>query len=1358
MRKKLSRWCCRVVAGAPAGYAGLLLAGWLLPVRAGGPVPEYLTVRDGLPQGFVSAMVQDARGFIWLATRDGLCRYDGIQFRIYHHDPQNSWSLSFSSLYDVKQTPAGRLWLRTEDNTVDLFDPTTEQAYRVSATAAFRRAVGRSVLTALAPDRQGNAWVGTATNGFFRLSSSGAIGQAHWTPTDTSVGRGVRALLTDRRGWLWIGAADGLYRYVPQSGVITRYGPANGLPQPGVWRLHERANGELMLGFPGRFAVFNPRTGTVRTVVNLPGSSATVPLFMNDGRGADYVNQSRYDGQTGLSPAPADPKLRAFQPLSGLVDHSGVLWLGLNGDGVVKYDLTKRPFQPIPYRTTFHTDWLTQQAGIPAAALPADVKRLGSSEVRSLYDGQQRLWLSSRTTPPYRYNPARRQFEAIPAAGIPLKWRPGGTFRLTALAKGPQGELWGLLASPAEPAPAKPTPGAVERPLTKAVARFNPATRTFTVFPLPIPAGQPDDVMAMTVDGGRVYMATRSHGLLRADLSQGRLIRWHTNPADPGALPVDALLSLAQDPAQYNHLWIGTYGSGLCRFDKLTGQIRRFTTQQGLPNDVIYAILPDGQGHLWLSTNRGLCRFDSRSFEVRNYTTDDGLPGEEFNRFEAVRLPNGRLIFGGIGGYTAFEPRRITDDPFQPVVALTALRINSQPVSTADPGSPLTRDINETDELSLDYRQNFVSFDFAALQFNQRGKNQYRHKLTGVDKDWVYSGSQATATYTNLSPGTYTFVVNASNTSGIWSPHTRQVRLVIAPPLWATWWAYALYALLAAGALVTFVVVRVNRIRLKAQMELREQESRQLKHLDEIKTRFFANITHEFRTPLTLILTPLDELLHTIHEPQHHARLTLVHRNASQLLRLINELLDLAKLEAGNLRVSPSRDDLAGFVERCAAPFADEARRRRIDLRVQVPVTQRFYWFDADKLEKILNNLLANAFKYTDAGGLVELSLSARPQPDAPAEAGGPPVPMRQVRLVVRDTGAGIVGHKLPHIFDRFYQADAPDKPTRSGTGIGLALVKELVDIMQGTIAVESRPGLGTTFTVELPCRVGDVPPAPEPAVPATDATPATAAETAGPTGRARLLLVEDNDEIAHFVTDVLKAEWHIRRVNNGQAGLEAALADGPDMVISDVLMPEMNGYELCRALKTNPATNHIPVLLLTAKAADESKVEGLTAGADDYVTKPFQVEELRWRVRNRLEQQRRFRQHLRTQLLQEGHVPTVSSSVEDQFMNQVYAVITSRLDDSTFGVEPLAEAVGLSRMHLNRKVKALSGLTPVELIRAVRLNRAAELLQTNLPISDVAYAVGFDTPAYFSKIFKEQHGLTPSDYVEKHRPKPVEQ
>ncbi|GAB3762384.1 hybrid sensor histidine kinase/response regulator transcription factor [Spirosoma pomorum] len=1299
-------------------------------VLANAPGPDYITVRNGLPQGTVNAIIQDRQGFIWMATRDGLCRYDGIRFNIFTHDPLQPSSISFSSISNIREDRSGQLWIHTENNNIDRFDPVTTQAVRVSNSVAFRKALGRASITSIFPDQQGNVWVATQTNGFFRLHPSGQVSQHYWPAQREIPQRVLHKILLDRQGQLWLAANDGLFCYEPKSGKFTGYRTAQGLPQNNVATLHERTNGELLLGFPTQIALFAPLSGRVRRVIPLPAPSKLPAVFAQDAQGVDYINQYRYTDEEGLTALPTDPKLARYSILSLLVDRSNVRWLGLNGDGVVKYDMINRPFTSWTYASNFQTTWLSQQLGIPISSIPASIRQQNSLLTRYQFDKQENLWIGGTDTHPYRYTASRKTFEPIKPAGIEPRWLTDNTFRLTVLAADPQGDVWGLVGT-----------------TNQVVARYNPSRQAFTTFALPLPANNPYVVQAMVADGGRIYLATKNHGLLQADLSTKRLSQWSATGIGQRALPSNSLLCMVQDPLRYNHLWIGTFGGGLCRLDKLTGQISRFGVKEGLPGNVIYGVRPDRNGCLWLSTNRGLCRFMTKTLASCTYTVDDGLPSDEFNQFHDIALPDGELIFGGLDGYTSFNPERIQEDPFKPKVALTGLHINNQLVRTADPDSPIQEDISTATNISLTYRQNFLAFDFAALQFNQPSKNQYRYRLIGLDKDWVYGGNYPTATYTNLSPNTYTFIVNASNTSGIWSPATHRLSITINPPFWATWWAFSAYVLLLVGAIYMYLRTRLNRIRLRSQVELREQEAIQLKNLNEVKNRFFANITHEFRTPLTLILAPLEEVMSQLADQPQRTRLSLVHRNANRLLRLINELLDLAKLDAGNLAVTNTVGNLPEFVERIVQSFQETARQQGIDLGCHHQLMHEQYWFDADKLDKIITNLISNALKFTEAGGSITVSLS----PIATgSDSSVPGHAEERILLRIQDTGVGIHEKELVQIFNRFYQGSPTGGKTSRGSGIGLALVKELVDVLHGAIRVDSVPGTGTTFSIELPYQPAQL--AATTTEPSQSDNTQLQRSTSEPETTFRILLVEDNNDIADYVESLLVTNWLVSRAANGRAGVEVALAILPDLIISDVLMPEMNGYELCHTLKSNPATSHIPIILLTARTAEESRLEGFRVGADDYIEKPFRAEELRSRVLNRLNQQQRTQQFYRGQLLREGHLPINSPSPEDEFVNRMYAILEDKLDDSSFGVESLASELGISRMHLNRKVKSMTGITPNELIRVVRLHRAANLLMTGAPIAEIADRVGFDTPAYFSKVFKDYYRMTPSEFIEQRR------
>ncbi|MCZ6662298.1 MAG: ATP-binding protein [Actinobacteria bacterium] len=841
--------------------------------------------------------------------------------------------------------------------------------------------------------------------------------------------------------------------------------------------------------------------------------------------------------------------------------------------------------------------------------------------------------------------------------------------------------------------------------------------------------------------------------------------------------------------------WVGSEESGLHLLDRETGASIAFTVEDGLQSNTVRAILEDDAGHLWLSTDIGLSQFDPETQTFRNFDVTDGL-FSEFLWGSAFRSRSGELFFGGLYGFISFYPNQIEIDETPPEVILTGLRIFNEPVR---PGldAPLKQPIWDAEEIVLEHDQHALTFDYVGFHYKDPAKNQYQYKLEGYDDEWIDVGSQRSARYTELPHGAYVFRVKAANADGVWSDGSTSVRITIHPPWWGTTWAYLVYGLLFIAGVVAVDRIQRRRLirkereramqrelqqarrieamnrQLREHEQLLEDQNRKLLELDELKSRFFANISHEFRTPLTLILGPLKDLLDeafgSLREAQR-AQLTLVQRNGRRLLRLINQLLDLSRLEAGHLTLRARQANLIPFIKATTQAFASMARRKQITLQVDVPQQEILLYFEPDKLEKILYNLLSNAFKFTPEQGAIVIRVE-----EGKSETGGFTTSVASgscVEILVKDTGRGIPADALPFIFDRFHQVDASSTREQEGTGIGLALTKELVALHGGTIRVESTVGVGSTFFVRLPrgrAHLNDEdivdaegsddilePPGARHTLDAVDDILVSEERlyTGGGQGGGIppkdvpvILIVEDNDDVRGYLRSHLAADYRIVEAVDGVEGLEQARTLEPALVLSDVMMPRMDGYALCRAIKTDEKLNHIPVVLLTAKADDESKIEGLETGADDYLYKPFNAEELLVRVENLIE----IRRQLRARFSEEvrlGPSEVVVSSQEAAFVEQVRAVVEAELSNSQLTMEQVAEAVGLGLRQLHRRLKAAAGLTPGGYVRMLRLARAAQLLaQETGNVSEVAYAVGFNDVDYFSRLFKQTHGVPPSQY-----------
>ncbi|HEY0109645.1 MAG TPA: ATP-binding protein, partial [Fibrella sp.] len=1099
--------------------------------------------------------------------------------------------------------------------------------------------------------------------------------------------------------------------------------------QAQIGGLFVRPNGDLLVCFQRHLMVIKPATGHSQ-VYRLPvtGNEWWGVNFAVDQQGTVYFDQNtvlyRFTDQDGPQVL-AEWKLVGEQCASLMVDASDVLWVGTDGTGIRAYNLRANPFQIAPYRQSFRFDLYTEGwLGAPLSAFPKrnELTKLDNYNFRSTQAGPTSLWYSIGGPMVNRLNTKRGLIDQLPLP-LPPPSR-SEDFQPCPLATDPGGQVWAFYDAK--------------------VWQYNQPQQTWQALPYPIPEQYTGKVHLILVDEQYFWLATESNGLVRVARATGQLRNYRHHEADSTSLSSDALYSMAGDPLQPHRLWIGTFGEGVCVFDKSTGRSQRLTTANGLPNQVIYSLIPDHQGSVWMGTNQGICRINTRTLAMQTYQQQDGLLANEFNRFHYFRRPDGLIVMGGVKGITAFYPDQIRPDSYGPRTELTGLQLSNKLV---EPGanSPLGwLPIQAHQQLTLSHDQNFLTVTFAALQFNTPNKHHYRYQLVGLNPTWVES-VQPVAMYTDLRPGTYVLRLNATNSSGVWSPHIRTLTIRILPPFWLTWWAFALYALLLGGLLYGAMQAYGRRLRLRQamlwqqkQLELNQQEKAQLEAVDEMKTRFFANITHEFRTPLSLILSPAQQLLNQVQDQQQRQRLTLIEANAHQLLQLINQLMELAKLEASVMSVQESVGDVTACVEEWIRLFAHQAEEKFVQVTLQSQL-RGDYWFDVSKFERIVQNLLANALKFTPTGGptlrRIALTLDAMTNEN---QSG--------IRLQIADSGIGIADQHLPHIFDRFYQANEVDNQyqfiqSQSGTGIGLALVKELIDLQGGSIQVESQLQVGTTFTIWLPYR------------PAGATQPTEAARvvnnTSPSTSTAQLLVIEDNADLADLICQSLPASYHYHRAENGAVGLERAFELMPDLIISDVMMPQLDGFTLCRRLKDDPRTNHIPVLLLTAKSSVESRLAGLSEGADDYLTKPFLITELQLRVHNLLERQRRIQERIQATLTQPSlpeQEPVVTES--DLFMQHLYDLLEANLDNSTFGVTELATATVMSRTSLYRKVKALTGLTTSEVIRLYRLKKATQMLQQGCSIAETAYRVGFETPSHFSKVFRDQYQMTPTQFL----------
>jgi len=1121
-------------------------------------------------------------------------------------------------------------------------------------------------------------------------------------PASLSSGR-VLALCEDRNKFLWVGTETGLNRFDPVTGKFSHYRlqPRNG----------EASNTEqidaLYLDNAGILWIGTVGDGLYR----YQSARKKFPHFRHDPNDSHSLSA---------------PIVKAL-----CEDRNGNLWIGTVGGGLNRYDPDKNKF--VHYRHD-----------------PNDPKSLSSDYITALCEDRRGyLWVATAEKGLNRWNEKDGTFihyrDHYPQAPKSLP-----SDHLICLFEDSKGNLWVGTGY--------------------GVSRYDDASDTF------IKGGQDSTSYLNTISTfaihedseSRIWICGWNNGVTRLDTSlQSYVVYWH-DPDDPSTISSNLVLSVAEQ--RNGNLWFGTWGGGLNCFHRDSNTFTRYTSADGLPNDVVLGLLPDEQGNLWISTLSGLTKFNPESGMWKTYDTEDGIQSLEFKPGACHKGRSGRFYFGGMNGFNAFYPEEIKDNPHVPSIVLTSFKILDREISPQRIGGNL----EQLREIDLSHDENYLSFEFVALDFINPRKNQYAYRLEGLDGAWIHSGTRRFASYTNLAPGDYVLRLKGSNNDGVWNEDGIAVKITIIPPPWKTWWAYALYAIAIGGLLYGIRRYDLKRAHLANALKLQRLEAQKLQEVDHLKSRFFANISHEFRTPLTLILGPLENLLQQAPSLKLREQYEIMLRNGRRLLLLINQLLDLAKLEAGSMTLRARPENIVQLLKIIIASFQSLAERKNLVLRLQLPESEDAeippVYVDRDKFEKIISNLLANAIKFTPEGGSVKVAVAVGSSSSSDSsQLSATATATATVTVTVSDTGIGIPANELDKIFDRFYQVKRHRHEVQ-GTGIGLALTKELVKLHGGEIHVQSEVGKGSIFVVRLP--VGKEHLKPEDVVEASDQSSVASdqlsvvgeqfsvasdqqqatsiQDQASSMEQPVLLIVEDNPDMRSYLRDILSLNYRMMEARDGEEGLQQAAETMPDLIVSDVMMPKMDGFAFCQKIKTDERTSHIPVILLTARASGESRIEGLETGADDYLTKPFNARELQVRVQNLIEQRRRLRERFSREVtLQPCDIAI--TTMDELFLKRVMAIVDSHLSDADFSVEAFAAEVKMSRVQLHRKLKALTNQSVSEFMRTLRLRAAAKLLeQHKYTVSEVAYEVGFNNLSYFAKCFREEFGRLPSEYAAK--------
>ncbi len=1363
---------------------------------------QHYTIDNGLSQNLVYSICQDAQGFMWFGTKDGLNRFDGYEFKTYRYDPFDSTSLSGNTITSLFPDRNGHLWIGTSGSGLNTYDSRQDNFIHIDLDKSGK--INHQNINGITEDGNGNIWVATDGQGLFRITfheknlystNYSVTHYIHHENNRESIHSDfVLSVYADSQKNIWVSTVTGglqtaqiisgnvIFRPVEYEMVIMKQkimddkiqfelpvssnaGKEVLCPPGGSW--FEDNAGQLWMGTTSGLLMIDRQRKKI-LYYNTTGAGNmdghTLSIHYGPSVNGESPNELWFGMISGLGVFNLKTQTLQFirnvpQQISSLQlgkilcvyhDKAGNMWMGSSGSGLSKYDpysnkfpyplyvsddkkftshdLSVRSFYKFPGRDTLLIG--TNEAIYIANPATGHISRITGNIIQIVYSfagaGGANVWVAN--------NNGLAQFDT--KTGLAQSYypkflkTPRADNRLFKIFEENKNTLWLLNAN--------------------SLIRFKVASKSFTFYDFykdsVNPYSEPAYGDIIQDRKGNLWLGT-PEGLFYFDTTTHTFDHYINQPQNTSSLSFNVVRSLLADPSQpEKYLWIGTAGGGLNRLDLTTKKFIHFTSKNGLPNNVVYGILGDNTGKLWLSTNKGISKFDPKTFVFHNYGLNSGLQSNEFNSNAYYKTSDGKLYFGGIRGFNSFYPEKIESNNYVPPVVFTDFRLLNQSILPGDKTGLLQNSISATKSITLAYDQNNFSFEVAALDFAESEENKYQYQLKNLNENWIPLGTGRTITFSNLSPGKYILHVKAANSDGIWNETGTSITIIIKSPWWKTWWAYALYILIAAGILYYLWKYNNKRIELKNKLEFESLHAKKLTELDHIKSRFFANISHEFRTPLTLIISPVQDLLHENIAQKIKEPLYYVQRNAKRLLQLINQLLDLSRLDVGNYEVDTTREDIIPFVKQMVHSFTSMAHQKNIMLETEVDPRLRnelrdealTFYFDEDIMEKILFNLLSNAFKFTPEGGNIKVSISL---------AGN-----NLLELTVEDNGSGISPEKLPYIFDRFYQADNSYKLQHEGTGIGLALVKELVELHQGTITVKSTMNSRTVFICDFPFNNKIISNKSAHKTYATQEVVSTLnTESTGTVctidnSRPVVLVVEDQQDVRKYICDKLSETYRVLESKNGMEGLGLAKLHIPDLVVSDVMMPEMDGFALCESLKTNDFTSHIPVILLTARAEDIDKLSGLETGADAYLIKPFNSKELLLRIHNLIEVRNKLRKKFSGKLLVKPSEITVTSQ-DSQFMQRLLETVEKHLDDDKFSVEALGHEFGMSTSQINRKLKAIINQSPNAFIRSVRMERAMELLKgDNATIAEVAYKTGFSEPAYFSRVFKSYFGYSPSE------------
>lgn len=1350
-----------------------------------------MDVRQGLSHNQVNAIFKDSKGFLWFGTMSGLNRFDGYDFRVFRNNIDDSTSLSDNYISNIFELPDKKLWITTRNGN-DIYDPVTESFLRNEQKYLSSLSLPGGVVSAIIKDKQQNYWfVYQNLGGVYKYvtATKKVIPFHHIEGDSTTIASNDIAILShDSHNNTWIIYRNGFMekldavtnRVVQRSDRLKIKG--NGRTQN--YALFIDKDDELWISVflsatPGGIYYYKPALNKVEIlskdsgqfrlntniVTGIAQSDDDKIWIGTDHGGMNIIDKKNSEVQYLLSDAEDHTSISQNSIWSVYKDNDGVIWLGTFKQGINYYSSQSAIFSLYKHKTSdpnslpfedinkFVEDaqgnlWIgTNGGGLlyfdrktnrykSFRHNPNDANSISSDIIVSLcFDHQNKLWVGTyfgglncydgKTFTHFRRNIA--DTNSISDDSIWEIFEDGDN------------NLW-------------------IGTLTGGLNLFDRDKKTFKHYRVEDNRSMHSNYISSIIEDkqNNIWFGT-SYGIDILNKKTGKFSYLGHDDNANNSLSNNNVISLLEDSRGL--IWVGTR-EGLNVMNKDGKTFSVFRTTDGLADNTILTILEDSRHTLWVSTPNGLTNLivhidgsDKITLHCVNYDESNGLQGRDFNDKSALKTKSGELIFGGPYGFNIFSPEKFLTSPKSPGIVFTHLQVfneNIQPGQQLNGQIILQEAIPEAKSITLKYNQNVFSVTFAAPGAGVSSKDKFQYMLEGFSKEWLTTdGRQRTITYTNIDPGKYTLKIKSPGSYTAEATNITSLEINVLPPFWKTAPAFIFYILTGIGILIIARQRTINRANIRFQIAQQKKEAERIHELDMLKLKFFTNVSHEFRTPISLIMAPVEKMMKSVADAGEKKQFQLIYRNAKRLLALVNQLLDFRKLEMQELRLYPSIGDIVGFVKELTLSFTDLAEKKNINFTFSATDEVIETSFDPDKIERIMFNLLSNAFKFTNEFGNIQVAVKKRKVEDN----------VEIVDIYVSDDGIGIPPESKQKIFERFFQHETPDSMLKQGSGIGLAISKEFIRLHGGNISVDSTPGKGTSFIVSLPLKEyvmhqqESLPQETEILMHKADSEQENN-DTVLPQKKGSILVIDDNDDIRFYIKDNLRNTYTVYQAANGLEGLEKAQRFQPDLIISDVMMPDMDGLVLCRKIKQDARTSHIPVILLTARTAENQKLEGFDTGANDYITKPFSFEMLQSRIKNVMQQQEGMRKLFQKQI--EVNPSEISATpVDEQFIAKAIEVVEKNMSETEFSVEDLSKALFMSRVALYKKLLSLTGKAPLDFIRTLRMKRAAQLMEkTQMTVSEIAYEVGFSNPKYFAKFFKKEFDALPSEYISANRRK----